>query len=552
MGEIRVFFWVRRGLIMFNHLFKFINGLRLLWVLSIVLLPCFCGCGDFFAHKPTEVQSQSILQDLGQVREVPDLDTPLPDIYLAEPRIIKGKDGAKLFYFTRHHTVEKLSALIREQLGYTVSQNPATNQLVVKCPTADDAKATVEFLNTIDVPPIQVNVNCLILERFADVTMDWETTIKIDNLLGEKITLGGKTDASGNLLPAFPGASLRESKRATFGLDLGYWKNMGLTGHEFRAIVDMLVSRGYLRILMNPTIETVNGQKGTIKLRDNVPLEKIMLKPGFDEPFNLTEYQWVEDVLEVTPHVYADGFIGLTTKIQLGSKSKPEGVVQNPIITERVIEVAENRIKPGDSLLIGGIRKSEERAVIRGVPFFKDIPVIGVLFSSKDFEEKATEVIFILTPTISSGGVKHAEVIEDIRRKTAKPKDGMGLHEALSDPFGAAAYTKHVEQQAAQAEFERLKAQIEKAEALEEMGKIKEELLKTAEEVLAQKTRAAKAHSEIAAAKKEVEKAKADADRLRAEVKKAKAEAERLRKEAEKAKANAEKPEKQAEKPNSG
>jgi Flp pilus assembly secretin CpaC len=535
---------------MFNHLFKFIDGLRLLWVLSIVLLPCFCGCGDFFAHKPTEIQSQSILQDLGQVREVPNLDTPLPDIYLAEPRIIEGKDGAKLFYFTRHHTVEILSALVREQLGYTVSQNPATNQLVVKCPTVDDAKAAVEFLNMVDVPPIQVNVNCLILERFADVTMDWETTIKIDNLLGEKITLGGKTDASGNLLPAFPGASLRESKRATFGLDLGYWKDMGLTGHEFRAIVDMLVSRGYLKILMNPTLEIVNGQKGFITLRDYAPLEMIVTKEGV-EPYSLTEYKWVEDILEVTPHVYADGFIGLATKVQLGSKSKPEGVVQNPIITERVIDVNENRIKPGDSLLIGGIRKSEERAVIRGVPFFKDIPVIGVLFSSKDFEEKATEVIFILTPTISSGGVKHAEVIEDIRRKTARPKDGMGLHEALSDPFGAAAYTKHVEQQAAQAEFERLKAQIEKAEALEEMGKIKEELLKAAEEVLAQKTRAAKAHSEIAAAKKEVEKAKADADRLKVEVEKAKAGAERLRKEAENAKANAEKLEKQAEKPDS-
>ncbi|MHC4387999.1 MAG: type II secretion system protein GspD, partial [Planctomycetota bacterium] len=168
------------------------------------------------------------------------------------------------------------------------------------------------------------------------------------------------------------------------------------------------------------------------------PLEKILVKEGFDEPFSLTEYQWVEDILEVTPHVYADSFIGLTTKIQLGSKSKPEGVVQNPIITERIIEVEENRIKPGNSLVIGGIRKSEERAVVRGVPFFKDIPLLGVLFSSKDFEEKATEVIFILTPTISSGGIKNAEMVEDVRRKMAKPEYETGLHEALTDPFGTA------------------------------------------------------------------------------------------------------------------
>ncbi|MHC4194115.1 MAG: type II secretion system protein GspD [Planctomycetota bacterium] len=442
-GEVRYSkcnprFWVRLGFIMFGHLFKFVDRLSLWRAFTVFSLLLTCGCGDFFAQKPTEIESQSILDDLRQIHEVPDPNTPLPDIYLAEPTITEGKDGAKLFYFTRHHTVDKLSTLVKEQLGYTVSQNPATNQLIVKCPSTDDAKAVIEFLNLADVPPIQVNVDCLIVERFADVTTDWETTIKIDNLFGETITLGGKADESGELLPAFPGASLRESKRALFGLDVGFWKNQGIAGHEFRAVVDMLVSRGYLKILMNPTIETVNGQKGTVKMRDHVPLEKILVKEGFDEPFSLTEYQWVEDILEVTPHVYADSFIGLTTKIQLGSKSKPEGVVQNPIITERIIEVEENRIKPGNSLVIGGIRKSEERAVVRGVPFFKDIPLLGVLFSSKDFEEKATEVIFILTPTISSGGIKNAEMVEDVRRKMAKPEYETGLHEALTDPFGTA------------------------------------------------------------------------------------------------------------------
>ena len=526
-----------------NHLVKFVFGRGLGWGILILTLSFIGGCGDFFAQKPTEVQAEYILQELRQIREVPDSDRPLPDFYLAEPIIKPGKDGAKLFYFTKHHTVDKLSSLIKEQLGYTVSQSPATNQLIVKCPTAEDAKAAIEFLNLVDVPPIQVNVDCLILERFADVTMDWETTIKVENLLGERITLGGKTDASGNLLPAFPGASLRESKRSTFGLDLGYWKNQGVTGHEFRAIVDMLVSRGYLKILMNPTIETVNGQKGTVKMRDNVPLEKILVKPGFDEPFNLTEYQWVEDILEVTPHVYADSSIGLTTKIQLGSKSKPEGVVQNPIITERVIEVAENRIKPGDSLVIGGIRKSEERAVVRGVPFFKDIPLLGVLFSSKDFEEKATEVIFILTPTISSGGVKHAEMIEDMRRKTAKPKYKDGLSEVLADPFGAGAYTRHVEQKATQAEYERLKADLEKAEALQEIKQIEKELRKKTEQLLAEKAKVTKAQSETLQAKKQAEK-------LKSEVEKARAEAERLKKEDDSTKASTEKPEKEAQEEN--
>jgi len=541
---------------MSNRLFKFTGGSKAAWGFLILAAFCFSGCGDFFAHKPTELQTRLILNELRRIEENPNVKNPLPELYRRPAERINASGGVKLFYFCKNHSADKLAGLVNTQFSqffrtaegkeypkptYSVSPNPATNQLIIHCPNDQETDNVVEFLQKVDVPPIQVNVDCLILERFADVTMDWETSIEIDNLFGEKITLGGKEG------PEFPGASLRESKRAEFGLDIGYW-NQKLEPHEFRAIVDILVSRGFLKILMNPILETINGQKAAITARDYAPLQKIMEKPGFDEPFNLTEYQWVEDKLEVTPHVYADGSVGLETYVMLSSRSKPEGVVQTSIITERFVKVDENRIRPGHSLVIGGLRKSEERSVIRGVPFFKDIPVIGILFSSKDFEEKATEVIFILTPSISSGGVEYTKMMEDVRQKHARPKYETGLHETLTDPFGGAAYTEHVEEQAARAEFERLKAEIEKAEALEEVGQIKEKLLKTAEEVLAERAKVTKAKSEAQRAQKEAKKAKAQIDKAKTEVEKMKAEAEKARKEAEKAKTDVEKAKKEAEK----
>jgi len=338
------------------------------------------------------------------------------------------------------------------------------NQLIIDCPNDEEADKVLEFLSMVDVPPIQVNIDCLILERFGDITMDWETTLMIENLFGERITVGGKSEyvklpdgtMVRSLFPNFPGASLRESKRATFGFDVGYWRNKGVPGHQIRAVVDMLVSRGYLKILMNPTLETVNGQKAKITSRDNVPIEKIVTKEGVS-PYSITEYQWVEDSLEVTPHVFADGSIGLATTIKLGSSTKPKGVVQVPIITERFIEIAENRIRPGDSLIIGGIRKTEERGVIRGTPFLKDIPVIGVLFSSKDFEESSKELIFILTPSISSGGVEYSEMMEEMRERYEARSQ-----EALTGPFGVSADRGQIKEGASRAEFERLKTYIEK------------------------------------------------------------------------------------------
>jgi hypothetical protein len=175
-------------------------------------------------------------------------------------------------------------------------------------------------------------------------------------------------------------------------------------------------------------------------------------------------YVRVTDTLKVTPHVYVDGYIGLKTYVLIGSKITPDGVTQIPIVTKREVTITENRIRQGESLVIGGIRKVEQRSVIRGVPFLKDVPFLGILFSSKDFEERAKEIIFVLTPTISSGGIPNKDVIADIQRKHAPIKQS-DLIENIKDPLGAGAYTELVEAEAIHAEVGRVKAEMEKSAA---------------------------------------------------------------------------------------
>ena len=429
-----------------------INHTRhIIGTLTATVMLLVCGCSDFFAEKPTELQAVGIISDLHRIPFTPDVNIYIPHIYKKEPQILETKAGVKLLYFTRHHTVEefsgsqssstKIPGLIEEQFGYKVSKTPTTNQLIINCPTRQEAQMVLEFLNQVDVPPIQVKINCLVSELYADETMDWETTIKIENLLGEKLTLGGREverEIGGTvekvLLPAFPGASLRDEARSMMGLKVGYSRKLGIAGHEFRALVDLLISRGYMKILMNPTLEVVNGQTAHIEAKDYVPLPKEIATNELT-PYMTTEYKWVTDSLEITPHVFADGYIGLETKATIGSKSTPEGVKQIPIITERNIRNRENRIRQGESLIIGGIRKIEERCVVRGVPLLKDIPLLGILFSSKDFEERAKEIIFIITPTISAGGIPNIEMVEKIRRKHEPPTSYKSMQESTIEPI---------------------------------------------------------------------------------------------------------------------
>lgn len=439
------------------------------------------GCGDFFVTKSTDVESVEVLKELTQVRESPHTGNPLPAVYRQPTERLAIKDGVKVFYFTRHHPVADLAALVTQQMTVPSTINPATNQVVAYCQDDAQADAVQQYLEMIDVAPVQVNVDCLILERFGDVTMDWETTLLVENLFGEGVTLG--EDKFPN--PAFPGASLREAERSNFGLDFGYWIDQGVAGHQVRAVVDVLVSRGYLKILLNPQLETINGRKATVTIKDYAPIEEVRTgSAGAGSVYNITTYVWVENTLSVTPYVYSDGTIGLVTDIKIGSRSKPEGVVQRAIITERSINVEENRIEPGKSLIIGGMRKSEKRSVVRGIPFLMDLPLLGILFSSKDFEEKGTEIIFILTPSISSGGIENRQMVEDIRAKYAEPEYKKGMRQIIG-PFTKDVYTGVLEREASEAELERVQAQMELEQAQHQAQTEKERADKAVQQAVA-------------------------------------------------------------------
>jgi len=524
-----------------------ISGRRIfVGILAIVAILSVGGCADSFAEKPTSQQSQAILDDVSKIETAPEPNIPVPEVYSQPPKIVEqligGTPEFKLFYFCKYHTSDQLREIVHAQFAtklfkdpkkdqvtsvpdYTVSSNPATNQLIVRCPARQDVEAVLELLQQVDVPPVQVKIDCLVSEVYADKTLDHSTSLKIQELFGEDIwvapsglkfsdvtaTATGLEEAA--VLPAFPGAVLRDVARARMGLTVGYWK----TG-KYMALVDLLESQGYLKILMNPTLEVINGKKATVRKSEKVPLQKITtIVPGAATGgwgglvHEETEYVDVVDSLEITPRVFADETIGLETSIVLGSKLTPEGVKQLPIVTKKEINNAENRIRRGESLVIGGIRKNEKRDVIRGIPFFKDLPVVGILFSGRDFEERVIETIFILTPTISTGGIPKQEMVEEVKRKHAPPVSG-GLYDTITDPFGSKARQKEQQRKAGEAEQIRLEAEVQKAQARRAIREVEERAERAEEEAQRAKAELNRVKTEAEAKVKAAEKARKEAE----------------------------------------
>ncbi|MHC4689726.1 MAG: hypothetical protein ACYS5F_08800, partial [Planctomycetota bacterium] len=182
--------WVKK---MNSKFKKFSRTNMKILILIVLLMFALAGCGDFFAQKPTEIQSAAIIRELASIESpFPDPNASKPDIYKSPPKILEQIVGGvveyKLVYFCKYHTSDDLKKIVHEQFAtklfdkkgketkvndYTVTSSAATNQLIIRCPQRDDISAVLEVLTLADIPPVQVKIECIVSELYADKTMDW-------------------------------------------------------------------------------------------------------------------------------------------------------------------------------------------------------------------------------------------------------------------------------------------------------------------------------------------------------------------------------------------
>ena len=77
-----------------NNIYRWrFNSVCLVFCLAGIV--SISGCGDFFAAKPTEIESMNILRELSHVDLAPKQQLFEPDIYKKKPQIVEGKIGDK-------------------------------------------------------------------------------------------------------------------------------------------------------------------------------------------------------------------------------------------------------------------------------------------------------------------------------------------------------------------------------------------------------------------------------------------------------------------------
>jgi len=106
--------------------------------------------------------------------------------------------------------------------------------------------------------------------------------------------------------------------------------------------------------------------------------------------------------LDFAPIVLKDGFINLKidpVEVSTIDPATPSVLSQGqfPIINKRATSTVVD-LKEGESLILAGLISNDASRAISKFPILGDIPIIGALFRSKNFQNRETELIVIISP----------------------------------------------------------------------------------------------------------------------------------------------------------
>ena len=186
----------------------------------------------------------------------------------------------------------------------------------------------------------------------------------------------------------------------------------GNTG-DLNLLIDALETEGLISILAEPNLTAMSGETASFLAGGEFPIP-VPQKDG-----NLTiEFKKFGVALSFTPTVLSGNRISMRVRPEVSSLSSAGAVtiqqIQIPALSVRRADTSVE-LASGQSFAIAGLLQSTSNNDIRKFPGLGDLPIIGVLFRSTEFQRNETELVIIVTPYI----------VRPVSVALAAPTDGL-------------------------------------------------------------------------------------------------------------------------------
>ena len=292
-----------------------------------------------------------------------------------------------------------------------VQQLLSQNALVVRG-TPDQIALAEKLVEDLDKARPEVIVDIAVMQVSKDrshtlgVSPPTSATIELQSNINTNSTTTTATTTSGS------GATVTSGTGST-GINLNSLANLNATNFNVTippANLSALMTASDTKLIQNPQIRALDGQKATLKIGDRVPVATGSFQPGIGgvgiNPLVNTQFQYL-DVgvnIDITPHVHSNGEVTLKISMDVSAVTGQQNIggISQPVIGQRKIE-HEIRLKDGEANLLGGIMEDQQTKSLTGIPGLAQIPILKWLFSQTTQDHSENEIVFAIVPHIIRG-----------------------------------------------------------------------------------------------------------------------------------------------------
>lgn len=309
-----------------------------------------------------------------------------------------------------------------------ITADPATNALVVSA-LPQDYETVSTVIEQLDIPRKQVLVEAILFE--VTISRRKELGVELQggaSVLGDTATLIGRTNFSNlgavNSALATGDPSGLNAITGALGALVSDQRIVLADGTEIPAgvaLVTALAGDNDINVLSAPNILTTDNEEAEIVVGQNVPFvtSRSTNETNLSNTFSQVDRRDVGITLRITPQITEGNSVRLFVFQEVSALvDTPEAQVLQlgPTTTVRSATTTVV-VDHGETVAIGGLISDRITATETGVPWLKDIPVLGWLFKTESKRKDKVNLIILLTPHVVNDAGDMMRVSDEQRRR---------------------------------------------------------------------------------------------------------------------------------------
>ncbi len=306
--------------------------------------------------------------------------------------------------------LQDLVNILRTLLDTQRLQQFPSQQAIVIRGTPDQIALAEKLIDDLDKSRPEVVVDVVIMQvqrnKLRNLGITPPTSVSaalVDNTITSTSTTGSNVGTGNGTVSTTTG-------NATGTINLNSLAHLNATNFQITippATATFLYTDSDTRILQQPQIRALDGQKASLKIGQRVPVATGSFQPGIGgvgiNPLVNTQFNYI-DVgvnIDITPHVHGTDQVTLKLAMDISAVDSYQNIggIQQPVIGQRKIE-HEIRMREGEANIMGGILEETESKSINGIPGLASIPFFRYFFSTENKQRQDNELVFMLIPHI--------------------------------------------------------------------------------------------------------------------------------------------------------